>query len=225
MIAIADTGTGMTAEVKEHLFEPFFTTKKTGKGTGLGLSTVYGIIKQSNGFIYVDTKVDKGTTFRIYLPRVQAQIGAESFEVAVVPPTEGTEAILVVEDEPGVRALTARMLRRLGYEVLEAGSGAEALEIQRARAMPVDLVLADVVMPEMGGREIVGQLQEMWDEIRVLYMSGYSDEVLDQHGALAANIHVIQKPFTVQDLASSVRSVLDERLARMTSAGKAIWGR
>jgi len=155
--------------------------------------------------------VDKGTTFRIYLPRVQARTSAESFKVAVAPPAEGTETILVVEDEPDVRALAARMLRRLGYEVLEAGSGAEALEIQRARAMPVDLVLADVVMPEMGGREIVGQLQEMWDEIRVLYMSGYSDEVLDQHGALAANIHVIQKPFTVQDLASSVRSVLDER--------------
>lgn len=209
MIAISDTGCGMTPEVKKHIFEPFFTTKGVGKGTGLGLSTVHGIVKQSGGHIRVCSEPAKGTTFKIYLPPVNKEPTTERpMDGAQLLP-RGTETVLVLEDEDGVRKLASRMLRDLGYVVLEASGSAEALALCRARTESIDLVLADMVMPGMSGPTFVEQLAMAGDDPRVLYMSGHTDDAIMPGRMTVSKDHFLQKPFAVETLARKVRQALD----------------
>jgi PAS domain S-box-containing protein len=209
VLAIGDTGEGMPADVQRHLFEPFFTTKPKGKGTGLGLSTVYGIVKQSGGEVLVDSEVGRGSTFRIYFPLIAEAARHAEPRVVEAKPRRGTETILLVEDEADVRRLTGEMLSRQGYSVLQAASGGEALRLWREHRASIDLVLTDVIMPEMSGRELADQLKSARADIRVMYMSGYTDDVIARHGVLDAGSAFVQKPFTPEALARKVRAVLD----------------
>jgi len=211
MLAISDTGQGMDSETQSHIFEPFFTTKGL-KGTGLGLSTVYGIIKQSGGYIWVSSEPAKGTTFKIYLPRVAEK--AES-PVQVVVPAEiaaaepGTETILLVEDEANLRYLARQFLEKQGYRVIEAADGAVAMQIAVAHEGIIHLLLTDVIMPGMNGRELAQRVSEIRPNTKVLYMSGYTENVIGHNGTLDAGVRLLQKPFTLQDLKNKVREVLD----------------
>ncbi len=211
VLALSDTGTGMDAETMSHLFEPFFTTKGKGKGTGLGLSTVYGIVKQSHGEVVVSSEVGRGTTVRIYFP-VAGQTGKVAAETTdrAGAARRGTETILLVEDEAEVRRLAREMLARQGYTVLEAGSGAEALRIWRDRQESIDMLLTDVVMPRMSGRELADKLRETRPDLKLMYMSGYTDDVVARHGVLEGGTPFISKPFTYELLSRKVRSVLDK---------------
>jgi two-component system, cell cycle sensor histidine kinase and response regulator CckA len=210
MLAVSDTGHGMTPEVMGHLFEPFFTTKGPDRGTGLGLATIYGIVKQSGGGIDVSSEPGKGTTFRIYLPRSgEACEGDDPPDTAALP--RGGETVLVVEDEDEVRRLTVRMLEHLGYRVLSYGTPQDALKEGEASDMTVDLVVTDVVMPGMSGRDVVAKLLARYPEMRALYMSGHSDEAMAGGQALDAGLALIRKPFTMDELARKVRGVLDGR--------------
>ena len=209
MLAVSDTGVGMDAATQERLFEPFFTTKEKGKGTGLGLSTVYGIVKQSGGYIWVYSEPGMGTTFKVYLPRVDEAalvLPARSTESI---PALGTETILLVEDEPAIRALSRRVLEASGYRVLEAGNGTDALERARTEEGPIHLLLTDLVMPNMGGSDLASRLQELRPDIRVLFMSGYTDDGVVRGGLLGQGQAFLQKPFTPQGLARKVRELLD----------------
>ncbi|MBM4278485.1 MAG: PAS domain S-box protein [Deltaproteobacteria bacterium] len=209
MLSISDTGVGMTPEVKERLFEPFFTTKEMGKGTGLGLSTVYGIVKQSGGNIWVYSEPGQGTTFKIYLPQVDEPLEELREEVVREIP-HGGETVLVVEDEETVRKLAVRILKRQGYKVLEAEDGGKAFMLCEKYKEPVHLILTDVVMPGMSGRELVERLQKIHPEAKALYMSGYTDNVILHHGILEKGIEFISKPFTLESLARKVREALDK---------------
>jgi len=212
MLSLTDTGAGMDAETQSHIFEPFFTTKGP-KGTGLGLSTVYGIIKQSGGYIWVQSQVGKGATFQIYLPRVAA-IG-EPATAQVEVPTEtravepGTETILVVEDEANLRYLARQFLEKQGYTVIEAADGAVAMQIAVAHEGVIHLLLTDVIMPGMNGRELAQRISEIRPNVKVLYMSGYTENVVGQDGTLEAGVRLLQKPFNLRDLKTKVREVLD----------------
>ena len=210
MLAISDTGTGMTEEVKAHLFEPFFTTKGLGKGTGLGLATVYGIIKQHQGHIWVYSEPGLGSTFKIYLPRVEEEPAKLSRlnESATLP--RGTETVLVVEDEPAVRGVAVRVLSGLGYRVLEASHGAEALQVAATCGQAIHLLLTDVVMPEMNGKALSEQLTALYPGLKVLFVSGYTDETVARRGVLGAGVPFLQKPFPPAGLAHKVREVLDK---------------
>ena len=209
MLAVTDTGVGMTDEVKAHLFEPFFTTKEPGKGTGLGLATVYGIVKQHGGNIYCESEPGKGTTFRIYLPAVEAE--AERLprrdEEGFVP--RGTETVLVVEDEAMVRDILTRTLREQGYRVLEAMDGEQALRVGNEYAGEIHLLVTDVVMPQMNGRELSERLALVRPGIKTLFVSGYTDNAIVRKGILKPGIVFLQKPFTAAALARKVRQVLD----------------
>ena len=209
MLSISDTGVGMTPEVRERIFEPFFTTKEKGKGTGLGLSTVYGIVKQSGGNIWVYSEPGQGTTFKIYLPQVDEPL-EELKEKMVGEVPQGHETILIVEDEEIVRKLAVRVLKRQGYKVLEAPDGGKAFMLCEEFKDPIHLILTDVVMPGMSGRKLVDRLKEIHPEMKVLYMSGYTDNAILHHGILEPGINFIQKPFTVDGLARKVREVLDK---------------
>ena len=213
LLAVTDTGSGMEPEVQARIFEPFFTTKPIGQGTGLGLSTVYGIVKQSDGFVWCYSEPGQGTTFKIYLPRA----GARSLPLEPAgPPTElrgGSETILVVEDEDVVRALACRGLREQGYTVLEARHGREALDRVEEGRHVIDLVISDVVMPELNGRELGSRLTALQPELPVLYMSGYTGDDVIQRGLLEPGVPFQQKPFTPQGLARKVREMLDGRVA------------
>ena len=209
MFSVSDTGVGITREVQERLFEPFFTTKETGKGTGLGLSTVYGIVKQSGGNIWVYSEPGRGTTLKIYLPRVDESIEVFKEKLAEALPGKG-ETILVVEDEEEVRKLAARILQIHGYKVLEAPQGGDALLICERHKNPIHLMLTDVVMPGMSGHQLAKRLKSLQPEMKVLYMSGYTDNAIVQHGVLGEGVNYIQKPFTVDALARKVREVLDQ---------------
>lgn len=209
MLAVTDTGVGMDAETKAHIFEPFFTTKEAGKGTGLGLAMVYGIVKQSSGNVWVYSEPGRGTTFKVYLPRVDAP-AAEIRRRSVPVRASGNETVLVVEDEDGVRRLAERILRRVGYQVLVAQSGAEALAVCERHAGPIDLLLTDVVMPEMSGRDLAERLIERLPRIAVLYMSGYTDNAIVHHGILDQGTRFIGKPFSAAELTRKVHEVLDE---------------
>ncbi len=209
MLAVSDTGCGMDAKTQAHLFEPFFTTKEKGKGTGLGLSTVYGIVKQHDGYISVESEPGRGSTFKIYLPRVQDAAERVAGGPSVTEPRRGTETVLLVEDEEEVRALTWEVLRESGYRVLEAANGDDALLTSERHAGPIHLLLTDVVMPLMSGPELAQRLAPLRQEMKVLYMSGYTEEALGHHGVLDPGIKLLSKPFTPTDLAQKVREVLD----------------
>lgn len=215
MISVTDTGVGMDKEVQKRIFEPFFTTKEKGKGTGLGLSTVYGIVQQSGGYIWVDSRLGQGTTFKIYLPRVQA--GPVEVEPVTVSPTSatGSETILVVEDEPAVRALICKTLRKNGYTVLEAVNGRDALRAASEHRGPLDLVLTDVVMPEMGGKELAERLSVSRPDTMIVFMSGYAESEIVHNGVLKPGTILLEKPFTPDSLARKVREVLDKAKLRV----------
>ena len=210
MLAISDNGMGMDAETLNHIFEPFFTTKGP-KGTGLGLSMAYGIVKQSGGYIWVYSEPGKGTTFKIYLPRVQE--AAEKLPVETVPagvlPDPAHETILLVEDEPNLRRLAQQYLQNQGYTVLEAADGAEALRIFESNKNAIHLLLTDVIMPGMNGRELAQRILSLRPDIQVLYMSGYTENAIGTNGTLDAGITLLQKPFTLPALKTKVREMLD----------------
>jgi two-component system cell cycle sensor histidine kinase/response regulator CckA len=207
-LVLADTGHGMTDEVKARIFEPFFTTKGPGKGTGLGLATVYGIVKQSGGHIGVESEVGVGSTFKVLLPAVAAQPRRASLS-AFLPPPGGTETILLVEDDDVVRGLAQVALEQQGYKVLQAGNGTEAVGVVDHHAGPVHLLVTDVVMPGMGGRQLADTLRPRFPVLRVLYASGYTDDAVVRHG-IADTDAFLQKPFTPTTLARKVRSLLDD---------------
>jgi len=209
MLAVSDTGCGMSPEIRDRVFEPFFTTKDKGKGTGLGLSTVYGIVKQSGGNIWVYSEPGLGTTFKIYLPVVDEPMIEEPKERPIAERARGGETILVVEDDENLRRLTSLILKKHGYRILEASNGGEALIICRNLKEPLDLVLTDVIMPGMSGRQLIEELRQIRDAFKVLYMSGYTDNAIVHHGVLDAGIDLIQKPFTIAGLLWKVREVMD----------------
>jgi len=209
MLAVTDNGCGMDKETQSHLFEPFFTTKAKEEGTGLGLSTVYGIVKQSGGNIWAYSESGLGTTFKIYLPRVEEAV--KTYKPKVVPTVSpgGSETILLVEDEEAVRAIVSKILQNKGYTVLEAHHGHEALQICKDHQGPIHLMVTDVVMPHMSGRELAERLTSLRPELRVLYMSGYPDKAIAHHGVLEAGTSFLQKPFTLSALECTVRDLLD----------------
>jgi PAS domain S-box-containing protein len=209
MLAVSDTGTGMSDATKARVFEPFFTTKEVGKGTGLGLSTVYGIIKQSGGYIWVYSEPGHGTTFKIYLPRVEATVAPAAPSPPPAVALGGAETVLVVEDQAEVRRLTHRVLAARGYRVLVAADGPEALRVAEQHPDPIHLLVTDVIMPGMSGREVALLLSPQRPAMKVLYLSGYADESIVHHGVLEPGIAFLQKPFTVEALARKVREVLD----------------
>ena len=209
MLAVSDTGTGMDEATKARIFEPFFTTKEVGKGTGLGLATVYGIVRQSGGFIWVYSEPGLGTTFKIYLPQVDAVAAGSAARATPTTSHRGTETVLLVEDAAAVRAVIHEALARQGYTVLDAPNGAEALRIAAGHPGPIHLLLTDVVMPGLSGRQLSDQLAQIRPETKVLYTSGYTDDAIVRHGVLESGIAYLQKPFSVDGLARKVREVLD----------------
>jgi signal transduction histidine kinase/CHASE3 domain sensor protein/ActR/RegA family two-component response regulator len=209
-LAVSDNGRGIAKEALPHIFEPFFTTKGAGKGTGLGLATVFGAVKQNDGFINVYSEPGLGTTFTIYLPRHPDAVAGMVPEAAPQPPKEGHETILLVEDEPSVLAMATKILLRQGYTVLAANSPGDALRLAREHAGKIALLLTDVVMPEMSGRELAESLTRLNPRLKRLFMSGYTSDIIAHHGVIDEGVHFIQKPFTINDLAAKVRQVLDE---------------
>jgi two-component system, cell cycle sensor histidine kinase and response regulator CckA len=210
-IEVADTGTGMSKEIQSKIFDPFFTTKPVGQGTGLGLATVYGIVKQSGGFITVDSDVGQGTCFRIYLPRRKVE-ASDSVPLEVAPATArdvtGQDTILLVEDEEAVRSFAARALRMRGYNVLEASGGEEALEIVKSGDVKIDLIITDVVMPNMDGPTMVRHVKELKPDLAVIFMSGYAEEAFRRNDQNSEDIHFLPKPFGLKQLAAKVKEVL-----------------
>jgi two-component system, cell cycle sensor histidine kinase and response regulator CckA len=207
LLAVSDTGSGMSETTMLHIFEPFFTTKGPGKGTGLGLSMVYGVVNQSGGYIWVDSALGKGTTFRIYLPRVNEAATVEPRRVEL-PMAKGSETILLVEDEESLRLLTASSLESNGYKVLQAGGGEEAMRLAKEHGY-VDLWMTDVVMPGLSGRDLAALLRRSLPEVKLLYISGYTGDVISEHGVFEAEAILLEKPFTKNALLTKVRMVLD----------------
>jgi signal transduction histidine kinase len=210
LLTVTDTGLGMTPEIQERIFEPFFTTKELGKGTGLGLSTIYGIIKQCGGNIWVHSELSKGTTFEIYLPRIEESDGFPVGEEPLEPRPLGKETVLVVEDEQEVGRIIKRSLEALGYQVLLAGGGQEALRlIEGTEPSRIRLLITDVVMPGMSGRELSDRLTALYPHLKVIFMSGYTDDAVIRHGVSSQEMNFIQKPFSLNTLAGKVRWVLE----------------
>jgi two-component system, cell cycle sensor histidine kinase and response regulator CckA len=209
LLSVTDTGSGMSRAVMARIFEPFFTTKEPGKGTGLGLATVYGIIKQSGGHLAVHSDVGLGTTFKVFLPRVEQAVGELTAQSAVVAPPHGTETVLLVEDEAGLRDLTRRVLVGCGYTVLEAADGNKAIRLAAKYHGAIHLLVTDVAMPEAGGRVVAEQVAALHPGVRVLFVSGYTDDAVIRHGVLREGVNFLQKPFSLVSLAVKVREVLD----------------
>jgi two-component system, cell cycle sensor histidine kinase and response regulator CckA len=208
-LSVSDTGTGMDVPTQARIFDPFFTTKAAGKGTGLGLSTVYGIVEQSGGHITVQSAPGQGATFTIFLPRHLGTVNAGLGPSDRRSLPNGTETLLLVEDEAAVRASARRLLERQGYTVIEARHGADALRIVESGDQPIDLVLTDLVMPEMGGRELVDRLRARQPALKVLYMSGYSERAVTVDGIMPPGTGFIEKPFTIEQLTRRTREILD----------------
>jgi two-component system cell cycle sensor histidine kinase/response regulator CckA len=211
MLAVSDTGIGMTPDVQARLFEPFFTTKEAGKGTGLGLATIYGIIRQQGGSIWVYSEAGRGTTFKVYWPVAEARAIVKS-ETKPHVSVAGTETILVVEDNASLRELTRKILQRQGYTVLLSGNGEEAMRICDEHDGTIALALTDVVMPGVSGRELANHLQHRRPDMRILYMSGYTDDAILHLGVLNAGVPLLEKPFTPGALVAKIRDVLDSAL-------------
>jgi CheY-like chemotaxis protein len=210
MLAVRDTGTGMSSDTLAHIFEPFFTTKPSGKGTGLGLSIVHGIIQQCGGHIRVESEAGVGTVFRLYFPAVEAppETAEGPGTDAAATPASGT--VLVVEDDDALRSVVCQIIRDDGFRVLEAASAEEALNLTSRREGPIDLLLSDVVMPGMGGRRLAEQLTSRYPDLRVLFMSGYTDDAIIRQGVSNATANLIMKPFTPASLLQRMRETLRE---------------
>jgi CheY-like chemotaxis protein len=208
MLAVSDTGIGMDETTVSRVFEPFFTTKGPGKGTGLGLATVFGIVQQSGGHIWVYSEPANGTTIKIYLPLVEREVSSARLST-VRESVAGTETVLVVEDDAAVRAITTLALKGYGYTVLEAGGGTDAIRICAEYDGPIDILISDVVMPEMGGRRVAEMVSAARPGVRVLFLSGYTDDTVVRFGVLHDEVAFLQKPFTPVSLARKVREVLD----------------
>jgi CheY-like chemotaxis protein len=209
MLAVSDNGHGMEKDVLDRLFEPFFTTKGVGQGTGLGLATVYGIVKQNKGFINVYSEPEKGTTFKIYLPRFAREAVEPQAAHAVKMPQSRGEMVLLVEDEAAILNMGKAMLERLGYTVLTAGTPGEALRLAEAHAKEIHLLITDVVMPELNGRDLAARIAAIKPDLKCLFMSGYTANVIAHCGVLDDGVHFLQKPFSMQDLAARVREALE----------------
>ncbi len=214
LVEVTDTGTGMPPEVMQKIFEPFFSTKEIGRGTGLGLSTVYGIVKQTGGFIFVDSELGKGTTLRVYLPRY-IEIESDVEEAPKIERREkprdltGRGTVLLVEDEDAVRSFAARALGQRGYHVLEASTGTEALEVFNAHEGEVDLVVSDVVMPEMDGPTLLKELRQQRPDLKIIFMSGYAEDAFRRNLTEKEDFMFLQKPFDLKQLAAAVKAALD----------------
>jgi two-component system, cell cycle sensor histidine kinase and response regulator CckA len=211
LLAVSDNGCGMKREILNNIFEPFFTTKETGKGTGLGLAMVYGVVKQNNGFINVYSEPGHGTTFKIYLPRYQAKLESLPKQTGNVQIGQGYETILLVEDEPSILKMTTKMLERFGYRVVAAGTPGEAIRFAQEYTGEIHLLMTDVVMPEMNGRDLAKNILTIHPNLRRLFMSGYTANVIAHHGVLDKGVNFIQKPFSRDQLGSKVREVLEKR--------------
>jgi len=209
MLSVSDTGSGMDKETREHIFEPFFTTKEVGKGTGLGLSTIYGIVKQNNGFIWIYSEPGKGTTFKVYLPVVKGDADQEEKEQNPVGDLSGSETVLIVEDNDSLRNFVQKVLYIYGYRTLNAENGEDALRVCKEHDGQIDLMITDVVMPKMGGREAAKRLQPLYPRMKVIYMSGYTDNAIVHHGVLEPGLNFLEKPFTPEGLARKVRKAID----------------
>jgi CheY-like chemotaxis protein len=220
LLSVTDTGVGMDSVTQSRMFEPFFTTKEKGKGTGLGLSTVYGVVKQSGGYIDAATEPGRGTTFTVYLPRVEEAVEPEPSAPSASSTIHATETILLVEDETALRKLTRNLMELCGYTVLEAKSVHDAVEIGRQYGSTIHLLLTDVVMPGMNGPELARQLAAVRPAIKVLFMSGYTGQSFSGTGALEPGSHFLQKPFTRGGLAQKIRETLDDQGASAQSAGR-----
>jgi CheY-like chemotaxis protein len=209
MLAVSDTGHGMSPETQARIFEPFYTTKEIGKGTGLGLSMVYGIVKQSGGHIWVYSELDRGTTMKIYLPRVDQDIEAKGAEHRPNRLLRGTETILLVEDDSQLRQLSSSVLAHCGYKMLVASAPEEGLELFKANHRDIRLLITDVVMPRMNGRQLAEQISQISPSVRVLYISGYTNNAIVHYGVLDPGLWFLPKPFTLSALMAKVREVLD----------------
>jgi two-component system cell cycle sensor histidine kinase/response regulator CckA len=210
VLTVSDTGIGMDKETQEHIFDPFYTTKEKGRGTGLGLSTIYGIIKQNNGFIWVYSEPGQGSTFKIYLPKVKGDVKGEEKEQTPVIKLDGSETVLIVEDDDSLRKLAQKSLQPHGYRVLAAENGEDALRVSKEHEGPIDLLITDVVMPKMGGKEVAERLQPLYPQMKTIYMSGYTDDSIVHRGVLAPGLNFIEKPFSPEGLARKVREVLNK---------------
>jgi CheY-like chemotaxis protein len=210
MLSVSDTGIGMDKETQKNIFDPFYTTKGQGKGTGLGLSTIYGIVKQNNGFIWVYSEPGQGSTFKIYLPKVKEYVKGEEKEQTPVIKLDGSETVLIVEDDDSLRKLAQKFLQSYGYRVLAAENGEDALRISKEHEGPIDLLITDVVMPKMNGKETAERLQPLYPRMKIIYMSGYTDDSIVHHGVLAPGLNFIEKPFSPKGLACKMREVLDK---------------
>jgi CheY-like chemotaxis protein len=212
LLTVGDNGSGMPPEVIAQLFEPFFTTKKRGEGTGLGLATVYGIVKQNEGFITVESHPGLGSTFRVYLPRYSGRAKPATGAGGTKAGGRGHETVLLVEDEISILNMTRKMLEHQGYRILSAASPGEAIRKAREHHGSIDLLLTDVIMPEMNGRDLAKNLLSLYPKLNRLFMSGYTADIIAHHGVLDAGVHFIQKPFTIKALTSKIREILDDTL-------------
>jgi two-component system cell cycle sensor histidine kinase/response regulator CckA len=209
LLTVTDSGQGIAAEHLAHIFEPFYTTKEAGKGTGLGLATVYGIVKQNGGFVWVYSEPGLGTTFKVYLPRVQSLTSEVSITKPVESSPRGCETLLLVEDEASVRQASRQFLTRSGYIVLEATDGEDATRVSREYRDPIHLLVTDVVMPRMGGPTLAERLTDERPDMKVLFVSGYAENTVLKHGKVDVATRFLQKPFSLKTLARKVREVLE----------------